>query len=103
LADRFFCANFDLDAINCKTLAATPYVVLPSYAQVVHAGMSVLAVMVAVPGGEVSQLVTEEGAQVAGKALAPDRATTPGSASTTTMMARASTDPTSIPTWGLIR
>ena len=64
-----------------------------------------LVVMVVVLGGEVSQLVVEEGAQVAGlerlvvgKALAPDRAMALGLASTTAMMVRASTDPASIPT-----
>ena len=40
---------------------------------------------------------------VAGKALALDRAMASGSASTTTKTMRASMDPTSIPTWGLIR
>jgi hypothetical protein len=39
LAERFIHAACDLDAINAKTLAATPYTFSPSYAQVLSAGM----------------------------------------------------------------
>lgn len=40
LAERFLRAAFDLDVINAKTLAATPYTFPPLYAQVLTAGMA---------------------------------------------------------------
>jgi len=40
LAVRFLLKKFDLDSINRKTLAATPYSVYPSYIQVLRAGMA---------------------------------------------------------------
>jgi hypothetical protein len=50
LADRFFCTEFDIDSINRTTLAATPYVVYPSYAQVA-AGMAAASATGGARGG----------------------------------------------------
>jgi hypothetical protein len=44
LPDHFLHANFDIDEINSKTLAVTPYTVSPSYAQVVRGGMAAVGV-----------------------------------------------------------
>ena len=73
LAARFLLKKFDLHAINRKTLAATPYLVYPSYIQVLLAGMAALAwavremvveaVRAVVPEEGDSQLVVAEDMQ----------------------------------------
>jgi hypothetical protein len=44
LAPRFLLGTYDLDTINAKTLAATPFLVFPSYVHVVRAGMAMVGV-----------------------------------------------------------
>ena len=115
LVARFLLGKFDLDAINRKTLAATPYSVYPSYIQVLRAGMAAAgaggvgnagfgSVMVAVLEEGVTEPAVVEVAQVVVLArVVVDRSTAAGTATTTTTTAaRSSTDLASIPTSGLI-